>query len=258
VHDPFVPHKNRDDRNAYSRKRWAANAEKMRAYHRQKAKEYRAAMTPEELEERRIKDRAAKKEHYRRNKNKYKMLAQAVDPATGKKKATIATTKSRKKLVDSLTGDELEAYKERQRTYWRKYNSKEKGLDRLRRASRKSRMDPMFRVVSNLRTLCCRFMTGKNRTARARELLGCTRDELRAHIEKQFQTGVGWENYGLGIGKWNIDHRIPLTHFANLATDTEQQKIAFGFRNLSPKWCPENSRKRNFFAEPLLPLALPN
>jgi hypothetical protein len=235
VHDPSVPYKNKEDRNANSRKRWAENRDKLRAYHREKTKQYREAMTPEQVEARRAKDREIKNREYRQNKSKFKARAAAIDPKTGRKKTTVATLKSRAKMIAAMTPEQLEEYRERQRSYWRKYG-RGKGLIRLRRHGRKRRLNPMNRVIDNLRTISIRFMMGRNRTERLRELIGMTPEQLRVHIENQFTAGMTWENFGRGLGKWNVDHRIPLTHFKNLGMDVEEQKIAFSYRNLSPKW----------------------
>jgi hypothetical protein len=251
VHDPSVPYKNKEDRNANSRKRWAENRDKLRAYHREKTKQYREAMTPEQVEARRAKDREIKNREYRQNKSKFKARAAAIDPKTGRKKTTVATLKSRAKMIAAMTPEQLEEYRERQRSYWRKYG-RGKGLIRLRRHGRKRRLNPMNRVIDNLRTISIRFMMGRNRTERLRELIGMTPEQLRVHIENQFTAGMTWENFGRGLGKWNVDHRIPLTHFKNLGMDVEEQKIAFSYRNLSPKWFIDNIQKGNRFAEPLL------
>jgi len=43
------------------------------------------------------------------------------------------------------------------------------------------------------------------------ELLGCTKDEFKTHIEKQLRIGMCWRNYGLPTeqGGWELDHIIP-------------------------------------------------
>jgi len=69
------------------------------------------------------------------------------------------------------------------------------------------------------------------------DLLGCTVEELRAHLEKQFKRGMSWSNYG----RWHIDHIRPCASFD--LTDPEQQRICFHYSNLQPLWAEENMRK---------------
>jgi len=45
--------------------------------------------------------------------------------------------------------------------------------------------------------------------------LGCSQDEFLNYVETTFQPGMKWENYGLGSGKWNLDHIKPISFFKN-------------------------------------------
>jgi len=71
------------------------------------------------------------------------------------------------------------------------------------------------------------------------ELLGCTIQEAKEHLEKQFKEGMTWENHG--INGWHIDHIIPCASFD--LTDPEQQKKCFHYTNLQPLWAKENMSK---------------
>jgi hypothetical protein len=71
------------------------------------------------------------------------------------------------------------------------------------------------------------------------ELLGCTIEEARLHIESQFKDGMTWENHGL-YG-WHIDHIRPCASFD--LSDPEQQKQCFHYTNLQPLWADENLQK---------------
>lgn len=78
---------------------------------------------------------------------------------------------------------------------------------------------------------------GGTKSASTLALIGCTIPKFRAHLEKQFEQGMTWEN----AGSWEIDHRVPLAAF-NLA-DPEQQKLAFSFHNCKPMWREANRIK---------------
>lgn len=63
----------------------------------------------------------------------------------------------------------------------------------------------------------------------AKELLGCTLEECKLHIESQFYPEMNWENWGK---IWEIDHIKPCSSF-NLIELEEQQKC-FHHTNLRP------------------------
>ena len=67
--------------------------------------------------------------------------------------------------------------------------------------------------------------------------LGCTVAELRSYLEKQFQGGMSWNNYG----DWHIDHILPLASFD--LSDRRQFLKACHFTNLQPLWKKDNLKK---------------
>ena len=69
------------------------------------------------------------------------------------------------------------------------------------------------------------------------ELLGCSVDELNAHLEDLFEEGMTWDNYG----EWHIDHIRPCASFD--LTDPDQQKQCFHYTNLQPLWAADNFAK---------------
>ena len=69
--------------------------------------------------------------------------------------------------------------------------------------------------------------------------LGYTPDELRAHLERQFVSGMGWHNKG----KWHIDHIIPASSFTITSIECPDFAACFGLHNLRPVWAKENMRK---------------
>ena len=74
---------------------------------------------------------------------------------------------------------------------------------------------------------------------RTEELIGCTFEEFKIHIENQFDLGMSWSNHG----KWHIDHIRPCSSF-NLA-DPEQAKRCFHYTNLRPLPASENRSKNS-------------
>lgn len=68
------------------------------------------------------------------------------------------------------------------------------------------------------------------------ELLGCSIEQAREHLQKQFQLGMSWNNYN--IKGWHIDHIVPCSSFD--LTKEEEQRRCFHYTNLQPLWAHEN------------------
>jgi len=71
------------------------------------------------------------------------------------------------------------------------------------------------------------------------EVLGCSLEELRVHLEASFQAGMSWDNYG----KWHIDHMRPISSFD--LSDPVQVRECFRYTNLQALWAIDNLRKSN-------------
>lgn len=114
-------------------------------------------------------------------------------------------------------------------------NNLEKRKEVSRKSYKKRRMnDPIFKMSENVRRMINLSIQKKGYTkkSRAYEILGCTYDEFKTHIESQFEPWMNWDNYGKFNGEfnygWDIDHIIPrseikteddiikLNHFTNL------------------------------------------
>ena len=70
------------------------------------------------------------------------------------------------------------------------------------------------------------------------EYLGCTIDEFKEHIEKQFIEGMTWENHG----EWHIDHIIPIKYENPTLEETIER---LHWTNTQPLWATENIAKGN-------------
>lgn len=65
-----------------------------------------------------------------------------------------------------------------------------------------------------------------------------TLDELKVHLEKLFQPGMTWDNYGK-FG-WHIDHKIPVSSFNIVSYDCDDFKKCWALDNLQPMWWRDN------------------
>lgn len=70
-------------------------------------------------------------------------------------------------------------------------------------------------------------------------LVGYTVEDLMRHLERQFNSGMNWENRG----DWHIDHIVPLKCFRFETPDDPDFKAAWAITNLRPLWGVENIKK---------------
>lgn len=104
------------------------------------------------------------------------------------------------------------------------------------KAQRKN--NPNFNMREKVRRAMYRFVKGIQKGGAIIHFLGCSYEEFRAHIEKQFTEGMTWETYG---STWTVDHIKPLTAFD--LTDPEQLAEAVHYTNTQPLSLSNNVRK---------------
>lgn len=123
-----------------------------------------------------------------------------------------------------------------------KQNNKEKIKIYTRNYSRnRKKIDLNFKLKCALRTRLNEAINNKYKTGSAIKDLGCSVQELKEHLEKQFQNGMTWENWS--VHGWHIDHIIPLASFD--LTDKEQFLKACHYTNLQPLWAKDNISKKD-------------
>jgi hypothetical protein len=87
-----------------------------------------------------------------------------------------------------------------------------------------------------------------NKNKSSIEYLGCTIDEFKDHIEKQFTDGMTWDNHGNGPNAWHIDHICPIKYAENgVAPKLEDIIKRLHWKNTQPLWATENISKGNRF-----------
>lgn len=134
--------------------------------------------------------------------------------------------------------------KNKEKEYNRQKKWETENIDKVRKRRRewkrnKSKEDVYFRMVCNLRRRVNHAVFGETKPESTAELLGCSVEFLKKHLESQFTEGMTWDNYGLK--GWHIDHIKPCASFD--LTDDEQMKECFHYTNLQPLWAEENIRK---------------
>ena len=140
---------------------------------------------------------------------------------------------------------------EHKKAYDKKYLKINKEIIRQKRSKYtllKYHTDNKFKILHNLRRRLLKVLKKNKKFNHTIELIGCSIDYLKQHLEKQFQPGMTWDNYGRGWhGKkeWQIDHIKPCDKF-DLSKADEQRKC-FHYTNLQPMWAEENNKKRNIY-----------
>lgn len=104
--------------------------------------------------------------------------------------------------------------------------------------NRKEKEDVGYKLGRRLRNRLYYALKNNQKTGSAIKDLGCSVEELKAYLEKQFRPGMTWDNWGRPEGCWHIDHIRPLCSF-NLE-DREQFLEAVNYKNLQPLWAKEN------------------
>ena len=104
----------------------------------------------------------------------------------------------------------------------------------------KKKTDPLYAAQCKLRKAVHSAFDRikKNKPAKTLELLGCTWEEAKYHIESLFQEGMTWENHGVGDDKWHIDHIRPVCSF-----EDHELHLMNHISNLRPLWQKDNLSK---------------
>jgi hypothetical protein len=105
-------------------------------------------------------------------------------------------------------------------------------------AKARVRSDPMFALKKRIRSLIGNafYSAGCQKNKETQDILGCTWDQFRTHIERQFTKGMSWDRMGREI---HIDHIKPL---ATALSDLDVIALNH-YTNLRPMWATENIAK---------------
>lgn len=119
-------------------------------------------------------------------------------------------------------------------------NARSRGY-RNRWKKNRIKSDPLFalHVVCATRVRNVIRGVGFIKSRVTQELIGCSFNKLRAHIESLFKPGMTWKNRG--YYGWHIDHIIPVS----AARNKKELLKLFHYTNLQPLWAADNIRKSN-------------
>ena len=124
--------------------------------------------------------------------------------------------------------------------------------EKINHNRRERRKDPERYLLLSQRDSQRRLFKNKAKTYKSSKVIldwmGADLHFVKNHIESQFKEGMNWSNRGCGEGRWQLDHKIPIS-----LTNTEDGKIVdnnmnrkiWHYTNLQPLWQIENAIKSN-------------
>lgn len=147
--------------------------------------------------------------------------------------------------------------KEKMKRYKNKYykDNKREILDynNIYRKERKL-SDPLYKLTSNIRCNVSKSLreNGYRKNSKTEDILGCTFEEFKSHLENKWEPWMNWDNHGKYNGEskygWDIDHIVPcssaitennileLNHYTNLQPlcshinrDVKKDKLSMDF-----------------------------
>lgn len=144
-------------------------------------------------------------------------------------------------------------YPDRLRAYQAKYRTTKKGIETRREyqrgetykashanRTRRALKTPRGRLNDRVRSAIYRNLKKKRLSSSWDEVFGYSIEGLRVHLERQFLSGMTWED----SGAWHIDHIIPVCLFSYEDENDPEFRACWALTNLRPLWAIDNIKKR--------------
>lgn len=188
------------------------------------------------------KSKEAVRNRYRENPEKWKASSKkwAAENADAKKAYDAAYYQANSEKLKQRTRDwgiKNPKIKQARNDAWNAANPEKARTHQREYEKRRLASDPMFALRARMQSAIRGSLIkgGYTKRSRTHEYLGCSFDEFKRHIEKQFLKGMTWENRSL----WHLDHLRPVS-----SAKTEEELIAIHhFTNLRPLWAKDNLAK---------------
>lgn len=124
---------------------------------------------------------------------------------------------------------------------------------RLYRQAYRKKMDTPAKLRKNVSRVIGRALSSGKNGKSCTQYLSYSFQDLKIHLESQFENWMNWDNYGIYDPKiwkdddistwtWSIDHIIPQSKFKYSSMEDESFKRCWALENLRPL-----SSKNNFF-----------
>ena len=137
------------------------------------------------------------------------------------KETIIQKNKLYRKINADIIRERRKIYRENNSTVIQSY--RENNAEIIRKKTKKyvdtrRKLDPLYKLTGDIRTMIGSALRKHNfsKDTNTYNILGCSFEELKAHLERQFEDWMTWENRGkykkgeFNYG-WDIDHIKPLS-----------------------------------------------
>jgi hypothetical protein len=163
-----------------------------------------------------------KKKHY--DTNKHKILENKKKYYLSKKDVILEKAKN----YNHKNNDKIKIYKKH---YYQNNKNKFNDYYKLN-----YQINVLYRIGKIVRRRIYDYVTKNTiKIEKTFDIVGCSSELLKAHLEQKFIKGMSWENQG----EWHIDHIIPLS---SAKSEEEVYKLCH-YTNLQPLWAQDNLSK---------------
>jgi hypothetical protein len=180
--------------------------------------------------------KCAKRAEYVRNRESYRKYKQTEQYKQKKRVMDKEYRNKNKEQMAIYSKEWREKNKSRKIEMDKQYRLKNKEKINRQRTE-KYYADTDFRIAHSLRNRIRLALQKSQKRGNTIQLLGCSIQEFKDHLESLFTEGMSFDNYG----KWHIDHILPCSAFD--LRNSEEQEICFHFTNLQPLWENDNLSK---------------
>lgn len=191
----------------------------------------------QEVIDRRAKYNAARRDSGRQAEYQKEYYLKNKEEISSKNKRYYKNNKEKAELYSiNWRGKNAEHCKNRAREY-----NKINGKRNREKQKLKAKNNPGFRAERRLRSRIQSALRSQNskKSYVTKEILGCSLERARNHLESLFLEGMSW----LNMEEWVIDHVIPCASFD--LSNLEHQKLCFNYTNLQPLWKADNDNKND-------------
>ena len=135
---------------------------------------------------------------------------------------------------------QTEAYKQRRKEYMKEYHTRP---DVKIHVSNQKKNNPVYKRRNYLRSIVRQAVIKQKKVSAktCNDLIGCSAQQARDHLEQQFEPWMNWNNYGSDREKWCIDHIVPISSIDIF--DEKDVKIIFHYTNMQPLGFIKNCEK---------------
>jgi hypothetical protein len=255
---------NKEEKKELNRKYYLANKEKLlvkfaeeRKNNYHKVKEINERSRLKNLLKNKEKVKRQSKQHYEKNKDKLLKKARVKNLEYYHNNKNECRERQNKylKQYQALPGVKEKA-KQRRKQYWEKNKSILKTYNKVYYQQNKRKVnehdrkyklnkrhtDPIYKLSCKIRGLINISLKKKftKKSKRTIEILGCSFEEFKSHLEKQFDKNMNWENQG---SYWHLDHIKPMA----LATTEKEIYELNHYTNFQPLEKSENREKSDTY-----------